>query len=215
LQPPGPEGQQLLPKARGLPPLSSAGPDAYGYNWDDAEPFGWIDATVGTDIGLEGDDRYSEALDIGFDFKFYENTYSEVYVSTNGLVTLGSGASQYANHPIPSPATPNDYLSPFWDDLCVNYGGYNSGSVYVLQSGSAPSRAFTIEWHEVSRLWEYDLLTFQVVLHENGDIVMQYLSLDGELESATVGIEDDLGVDGLQYLYNAPGLIDNLAVRPR
>jgi hypothetical protein len=189
------------------------GPDDFGYTWDDAVPISWIDATSGTDTGLTGDDRFTGPIDIGFAFKFYENAYTQLYASTNGLVTFGQGAYQYSNQRIPNPAPPNNFIAPFWDDLCVNYGGYNTGKVHYTQGGTAPNRYFVVEWYQVSRLGSSNLLTFEVVLYENGDIMLQYLSLSGELQSATVGIEDDVGITGLQYLYNAPGLGNNKAVR--
>lgn len=194
-------------------PQATSGPDDFGYTWDDSVAFNWIDATGGTDSGLAGDDRWLGPVDIGFNFKFYENTYSQLYFNTNGLVTFGEGAYHYSNRSIPNPAPPNNFIAPFWDDLCVSYRDYNTGTIYYMQGGSAPNRYFVIEWHEVSRLGSTDLLTFEVVLYENGDILVQYLSLSGYLTSATVGIEDDVGVDGLQYLCNAPGLGNSKAVR--
>jgi hypothetical protein len=204
-------------RAAGIPartaPAASGGPDAYGYTWNDTVPFNWIDATLGTDSGLAGDDEYTGPIDIGFAFKFYENSYTQLYVGSNGLVTFGAGTSLWSNVGIPNAPVPNNYVAPFWDDLCVDCAGFNTGKVYTMLGGSAPNRYFVIEWHEISKLSTNSLLTFEAVLYENGDIVFQYLSLAGYLESATVGIEDDVGVDGLQYLYDQPGLGDNLAVR--
>jgi hypothetical protein len=196
-----------------MSPQATGGPDDFGYTWDDSVAFNWIDATTGTNTGLEGDDKYTDAIDIGFNFKFYENTYSQLYITTNGLATFGEGAYHYSNQSIPNSAPANNFIAPFWDDLCVNYGGYNTGTVYYMRGGSAPNRYFVVEWHEVSRLGSTDRLTFEVILYENGDIVTQYLSLSGYLTSATVGIEDEIGIDGLQYLYNSSGLENNKSVR--
>jgi len=208
-----PEGARPPMQVTGVAPQATGGPDDFGYTWDDSASFSWVDATTGTNSGLMGDDSYMGPIDIGFDFKFYENTYTQLYFNTNGLVTLGGGVYHYSNNSIPNTASPNNFVAPFWDDLCVNHSGYNTGTVYYQQGGIAPNRYFVIEWHQVSRLGSTDLLTFEVVLYESGDIVMQYLSLSGTLTSATVGIEDDAGVDGLQYLYNASGLGNNKAVR--
>ncbi len=46
--------------------------------------------------------------------------------------------------------------------------------------------------------------TFQAILYPNGTIVFQYLEMIGDLTSATVGIENTTGTDGLQVVYNAP-----------
>lgn len=215
-----PDGLLVMPpdiyppiETRGAFPQATGGPDDFGYTWDDSVQFSWIDATSGTNSGLQGDDQYTGPIDIGFDFRFYENTYSQLYITTNGLVTFGEGAYQYSNLPIPNPALPNNFIAVFWDDLCVNYGNYNTGAVYYKSGGIAPNRYFVVEWYQVSRLGSTDLATFEVIIYENGDIVTQYLSLSGYLQSATVGIEDDVGGTGLQYLYNAPGLSNNKAIR--
>ncbi len=210
-----PEGTRPPVEAAGVGLQATGGPDDFGYTWDDSVVFNWIDATGGTDSGLTGFDEYLGPVEIGFDFKFYENTYSHLYFNTNGLVAFGERFYHYSysNRSIPNPAPPNNFIAPFWDDLCVRCPDDNSGTIYYMQGGSAPNRYFVIEWHEVSRLGSTDLLTFEVILYENGDILLQYLSLSGYLTSATVGIEDNVGVDGLQYLYNAPGLSNNKAVR--
>jgi len=202
------------PAAAGaVSPQSSGGPDEFGYTWTELLMFSWIDATVGTNTGLAGDDTHTGPIDIGFDFKFYESTYSQVYVSTNGLLTFGQGFDHYQNTPVPYPAYPNSLVAAFWDDLCVNYGGYNTGAIYYLRQGTAPNRSLTIEWYRVSRTGSSDLLTFEVVLYENGNIDLQYFGMSGNLQSATVGIEDGNGTTGLQYLYKAPGMPSSNAVR--
>lgn len=217
----GPERQDFLPNAMnfeqppdtGQRPEDTGGPDDYGYTWNDEVTFSWIDATTGINTGLQGDDQYTGLIDIGFPFQYYENTYPNVSLTTNGLLIFEQGAYYFSNRGIPNPAPPNNYISPFWDDLCVNMGGYNFGSVFYKQGGIAPNRYFVAEWYQISLLGTNDLITFEVIIHENGDIVMQYLSLSGILSSATVGIEDKTGMDGLQYLYNNYGLENGLAIR--
>jgi hypothetical protein len=208
-----PADAQPAGETHAMSPQETGGPDDFGYTWDDSVAFNWVDTATGIGTGLEGDDEYTDPIAIGFDFKFYENIYSQLYITTNGLVTFDEGAYDWSNQRIPNPASPNNFIAPFWDDLCVNYGNYNTGNVYYERGGNAPNRYFAVGWHQVSRLGSTDQLTFQVILYENGDIVMQYLSLSGYLQWATVGIEDDIGVTGLQYLYNAPGLGNNQAIR--
>ena len=195
----------------------TGGADAYGYTWDDTVPFQWEDAYIisgGTKLDLEGDDNY-KGLDIGFEFPFYENRYSHLFVSTNGFIAFDSeGAYQFFNKSIPYPGAPNNYIAPFWDDLGVNCCN-NQGGVYYKRGGTAPHRYLVIEWFRVSRLWNEETLTFEVILYENGDIVFQYSSMKGDLRWATVGIEDDVGGDGALYLYHTSGITDNKAIRFR
>jgi len=135
-----PEGVESQFAAAGIAPQDTGGPDDFGYTWDDSVTFNWIDATSGIDTGLSGDDVYTDSLDIGFDFKFYENSYSRFYVSTNGLITFGAGAYQYSNHAIPNPAPPNNYITLFWDDLSVSCCANNTGRVYYKRGGITPNR---------------------------------------------------------------------------
>ena len=198
-----------------VPPQATGGPDDYGYTWDDSIAFNWMDITSGIDSGLSGDDQYTGAVDIGFDFKFYENTYNQVFFNTNGLVTFGNGTYAWSNTPIPLQASPNNLIAAFWDDLAVGQS-YNSGKVYYQPGGLPGNRYFVIEWYNVTSCCtspSSEYKTFQAIIYENGDIVLQYLSMSGFLESATAGIEDTVGISGLQYLYNSSGLSSNKAVK--
>ncbi len=194
--------------------------DTYGYNWTDSNAptptvaFNWIDITSsGTDSGVTGDDSYTAAIPIGFDFEFYGNTYSSLYFSTNGLVTFGAGSSDYSHDYIPYSAAPNNLIAAFWADLCVDYNSYNAGAIYYETIGVSPNQQFVIEWSEISRLGSYDLMTFEVVLFETGEIMIQFLEMSGETGSyATVGIEDSAGVYGCEYSYNEDTVSDSLAV---
>ncbi|MCL5958089.1 MAG: hypothetical protein M1358_02025, partial [Chloroflexi bacterium] len=194
---------------RSVLPLTTGGPDSFGYRWNDAIAASWVMGA--TDSGLTGDDAYSSPLGIGFTFNFYGRNYTQLYAGTNGFMTFGQGATDYWNQAIPNPWSPNNFIAPFWDDLDV--GTLNSGKVYTKQGVDAYGKYFVVEWRDVSTLLSpSDTLTFEVVLHENGNIALQYQSLSGDLASATVGIEDDTGTDGLLYLYSALGLSNGKAV---
>jgi hypothetical protein len=187
--------------------------DEFGYILDDSVPFSWIDISTETEVGFDsGDDSYFGPVNLGFDFKFYENTYSEVFINTNGTLNFGDGSSSFDNQPMPQTAPPNNIVAPFWDDLAIG-DLYNSGKVYYAAGGVDGDRYFVVAWEQVTRFGDSDLLTFEVVLYESGEILFQYLNLNGELSEATVGIEDAEGVDGLVYVHNASGLSSGAAVR--
>lgn len=184
-------------------PESAGGPDLFGYTWQTSSSYSWKDAS--TDSGMDTDDGFVGPVPIGFNFKFYENSYNQVYISSNGLITFGKGSSDFTNRMIPFPAQPQNFIAPFWDDLVVKKD--QNGKVYYQQMVDAGGKYFVAEWKNVSRrASSTDLLTFEVILRENGNICFQYQSLNGVLDSATVGIEDPDGVDGLLYLRNANGL---------
>ena len=82
--------------------------------------------------------------------------------------------------------------------------------------GSAPNRAFVIEYTDVRVLGSAALLDFEVKLWENGTIDLLYGSNpanpgDGRL--ATVGIENATGTDALQIGFFEGNLESNHAIR--
>jgi hypothetical protein len=196
--------------------LGTGGPDAFGYTWDDTVPYAWIDARArGTEADARGDNAVTGEIPLGFSFKYYENSYTHCYVSTNGLITFGSPDLGSANTVLPQILAPRNLIAPFWDDLCVGCEGDNSGAIFYRTGASDFKRYFVVEWWEISRDGSSDRLTFEVVLWDNGDIVFQYELLGGELSSCTVGIQNATGRDGLLSLYDAPGLSSQKAIRFR
>jgi hypothetical protein len=190
------EGARPPMEAAGISPQATGGPDDFGYTWDDSVPFNWIDVTGGIDTGLTSNCQNLAAVPIGFPFKFYENTYSTVYVSLNGYLAFDAGSGCYWHGQVPSPATPNNIIAPYWGHF-TNVAGH----VRYLQGGSIPNRYLVIEWHQMTDQHGAATYTFEVILHENGDIVFQYQTMNysGGWSCAGTGIEDSTGTDGLMY----------------
>ncbi len=211
-------GRNALPAA----PSSSGGPDQFGYTWDDTVSFGWKDATSGIAIWADEyhDDEVSDPITLPFTFKYYENAYTQVYVSTNGLLgfdsSLDERGASYENLPIPTDYEyPQNIIAPFWDDLVVYLNEPTPSGVYYASGSDAHGNYFVVEWYQVSKTGSTDLLTFEVILYANGDIFFQYWDVNGSLDEASIGIEDGDGVDGLQVHYNGTGRTpeDNLAIQ--
>ncbi len=195
--------------------------DEYGYHWTDSNspeptiPFSWIDITAtGSSLGFYySDDEYYTGVPIGFEFEFYGNTYTSLNVTSNGLIQFGGASTDGSNDALPGTSDPDNFIAPYWDDLAVYYPGYNYGQVYYQTIGVSPNARLIIEFYEVSRDYDYDHLTFEVILLETGEIVFQYLTLNGETGSgATIGIENIDGTFGCPYSYNTASLTDGLAV---
>lgn len=158
----------------------------------------WIDATNGGTVVAVGDDT-SQYVALPFSFRFYGNSYSGVYVSSNGFISFGAGYFNYSNSCIPTTGTPNNAIYAFWDDLVPN-GGTN-GNVYVKQVNAS---TFVIEWHQVKRYASNDYETFEIVLTADNRIKLQYQSMSNT-SSATVGIENATGSVAQQHLCNGAG----------
>ncbi|MCL4266513.1 MAG: VWA domain-containing protein [Anaerolineae bacterium] len=172
-------------------------------------PFNWIDIASGGALVARGSNT-STLVNLGFTFEFYGNSYSQVYVSSEGYVSFGSGSSTSTNGAIPSVSTPNNAIYALWDDLYPIGGSY--GSIYAQQIDAS---RFVIQWQQVAHCCSTSSPeTFQVILDGSDDsITMQYLDVSST-GSATVGVENFYGSAGVQVAYNQSDVIyDGLALR--
>ncbi|BAS27042.1 PKD domain-containing protein [Limnochorda pilosa] len=202
------------PRTGRIHPEGFGGPDGFGYVWQDSdEPegpaFEWVDATAeGTPLGLS-DDGFAE-VDLPWTFPFYGQEKSQVKIASNGYLTFGPDGSDLSNDPVPTTTDPNDLLAVWWDDLRPSSGGE------VYHWYDAADDRFVVEWHQVPRYRENGSYTFEAILYPDGRIVYQYQEMvfAGSYEaSATVGIENAGGTDGLEVLFNAAGYVhDGLAI---
>ena len=199
--------------------LGNGGPDLFGYRWRDSDApdgpaFSFVDiSSIGTPISaLSGDDQDAGPVPIGFNFPFYGTTYNSVRVKTNGFLSFTSTLTDLSNDPLPGTSAPPALLAVFWDDLnfrsAVRARYYNDGQRFIVQ------------WTDVDRDSTSDPpspahLTFQAILYPNGRIVYQYATMAGFLTSATIGIQNAARDDGLQVVFNAAYLHDNMAVEFR
>ena len=180
---------------------SAGGPDAFGYTFIDSdEPggpvFSWDDITgSGTSLSL-GDDAYQD-IALPFIFSFYGNGYSSVKISSNGYLTFGIDGTNFSNDPIPNAITPNNIICAFWDDLNPSQGG----TVHYLATASQ----FIVQYTDVPHFFNSGTHTFQVILNSDGSILFQYLNINYPNQSATIGIENEFGTDGLQVSWNDNG----------
>jgi subtilisin family serine protease len=169
------------------------------------DTYAWIDATVGgTRLTLFDDD--SAVVSLPFSFRFYDVSRSSVEISSNGYLMFdGLFGTSYVNKAIPNSAEPNSLVAAYWDDLNPSAGG---GAVWYRSTGTAPNRKFVVAWVGVPAFGTTNGVTFEAILEEGtNDIVLQYKDVDhGDSflnygASATVGVEDDLGSSGKQFLY--------------
>lgn len=197
----------------------TGGPDTYGYGYRDSTEVGvsysWNDiSATGTSVGTLGDDSSYGPFNIGFTFNFYGTDYTQFYVCNNGYIAFNNNCG-YNNVSITSTGTPNNFIAPFWDDL------YTAGDIRYLSSGSSPSGQLVISWLGVNHInAQAGTLTYQIVLSEGSNkILFQYQDVDlGNATydagaSATVGIENSDGTDGLQFSNNTASLSASYAIR--
>ncbi len=188
----------------------------YGYVVDDGVAFQWVDASAGETLVFDSpDDDAAGPVSLGFSFPFFDGAFDAVYVSTNGFLTFGEASIAFTNQAIPRDVPPNGLIAPFWDDLTLlsDQSGNPVSRVSILRGSDAEGNFAAIEWYQVAKLGTSDYLSFEVILRENGDVLIQYQTLDGIVNQATVGMEGPDGIYGVQYLYNQAGLTAGKAIR--
>lgn len=204
------------------PARAASAPDDYGYTWDDTLPFAWMDATTGTNTGMIGasSGQHFGPVDLGFSFRYYENTYTQVHIAASGFLTFAEAGSWPSQSQIPASGEPNNVIAPYWAPLHLSASA-PTGQVYFLRGGIAPTRYFIVEWYDVAggsatdSTGGDDLFRFEVILYENGDILFQYdqMRYTGIRWCGAAGIEDAAGTDGLAYLSFCAAAPSGVAVR--
>jgi hypothetical protein len=196
---------------------ASGGPDAFGYRWADSDdpngvPFEWIDITgIGTPIDLPstGDDQNVAGIPIGFPFPFYDGVFETINVCTNGWLSFTSTRTNLSNVSLPNAGStnPENLLAAFWDDLDPDT---LENKIWYWGDGTK----FVVSYVNVPRFLSGGPYTFQVILYPNGTIDYQYLDMQGtRLNEATIGIQNATKDIGLQVVYNAAYVKNNLRVR--
>ncbi|MEM9271340.1 MAG: carbohydrate-binding protein [Cyanobacteria bacterium P01_F01_bin.143] len=174
-------------------------------NQSDGPSFDWVDiSSFGTAVSLGDDDEVNIALP--FDFAFYGESQTSVNISSNGYLTFGTDGTSYYNNPIPTTYDANYLIAPFWDDLNPNAGG----SIYYHHD--VAEERFIVQYQDIPRYEAEGSLTFETILHADGSIVFQYEDLNAIVDSATIGLENADGTNGVEVAYNENYLNNGLAI---
>lgn len=206
---------------------TTIGPDAFGNIAEDTT-ISWVEiSTTGTALTQSPDEDNGTAgpVSIGFTFNFYGVDYTQVFVSTNGLVTFGSANPSNVNvdlstsvpgsaDPVPA-AVDVPTIAVFYDDMHFSTGP--ADDIFVLTQGNVGSREFIIQWNRVRHAFLTNTGRFQIILNEGSNrILLQYLDVDfgadafDDAASATIGIRDTNGQntgDFLQWSFNVDGAV--------
>lgn len=193
--------------AAGTSRAASIGPDAFGYVATNSVPFAFADISgTGTQVLVSQDDNFATA-NIGFTFNFYGTGYTQVFISSNGMLTFGLPDASFTNQNFQTTDIGEAAVAPWWDDLFTGTDG-----VYYETDGVAGSRVMTIEYRNTGFFSGGGIVTFEAQLFENGVIRFNYLSTqtgtgNASAASGTVGIRNTgapLNNDFLQWSFNSP-----------
>ncbi|MEB8344003.1 S8 family serine peptidase [Streptomyces endophyticus] len=173
----------------------------------------WIKGSTAT--GLTGDED-AKTIGLPFPVKYYGVSYTSASITTNGLVNfLQPRLGEYANTALPAAAQPNGVVAALWDDLVLD----KRSSVQTAVTGKSGARKFAIVWNNAAFASDTSVrISFEAVLDEaTGAVTLQYKGIgDSALQrggSATTGIENQAGTDGLGHSFNETVLSDATAIR--
>lgn len=147
------------------------------------------------------DDGTAGPYNLNFSFPFYCNNYTQVWLNTNGWISLANpypattGTLQYVAQTFPPTAA---FRNPLHEiALAVgDYGVTSASQVSYFLTGTAPNRIFVVKYNALPRLSNSaQTLTGEVHLYESTgviEIMIQSCSYSGT--SHTTGIKDDANV---------------------
>jgi subtilisin family serine protease len=159
----------------------------------------WVDPLPGGQALNLPDNGFAQVA-LPFPVIFYDQLYSSIWVSDNGvaLFTLPAAAGVFdpANC-MPGAKRPNDAYYVLWQDWLPQLGG----NVYVHQPDND---TFAITWYQVVRTGSPVPHSFQLVLTRDGRALFQYQTVASPVQG-TIGIENFDGTVAQQILCNGVG----------
>ncbi len=149
-----------------------------------------------TNWNATDDDSLQVAL--GFDFLFNGNTYTQLWINSNGMLSFNSSNTTWTNSQLSFTTEPQS-IYPYWDDL----NPANGGSITYGTVGFGDTEHFVVSWNSIPHYPSNGSYSFQVVLYKNGDIRFRYDSAsDVDGSSATIGVQENTS-NFDQHLFDA------------
>jgi gliding motility-associated-like protein len=137
----------------------------------DTLPYSVSTLTASNILSL-GDDDFSGAVPIGFNFCFYNNIYNTIYISANGVLTFNAN---YANNPCSfDTKTLYPYFNSTFADAAIS-GPFMDlkpsigGTISYQTIGVAPNRKFVVQYHNLKLFGATcanTTSTFEIILYE-------------------------------------------------
>lgn len=167
-------------------------------------------AANGNTVPVFGTNSYA-GISLGFNFSYFGQTYSSIYITNNGTASFYTGKIDstnpnnlfgYGYYNASGADTLLSAIAPWWGKLYADC----SSSVTYETSGTAPDRVFTAEWKNIKYAQEKITptesplrLSFQLKLYETSNkIEFHYGQSSGKITSSSSGSTFDLtGVIGI------------------
>ncbi len=163
----------------------------------------YAEITGGTVSTASGDDGQETSVPIGFTFDYVGNSYTTITLDVNGAIGFVDSDVSYSNDLASTTANKRDIVAPLWDDLYARAS--DSPEIMYKTEGTTPNQKFTVQWKNLSWRNAGKTVSFQVVLHENGQIDFNYgVNNSDESRSASIGINESPGGSG-NFISVTPG----------
>jgi hypothetical protein len=178
--------------------------------------YNWITQTDNQiNWGDNGDDSVlATPVALPFPFKFFGNTYNQLWICSNGWISFSdpSGVSAVLSRTpatIPLASGVNNYIAAVFADLDNTGTLYNDAQTFYGDDASG----FVITFNHAHLFGSADeYISFQIILKVNGDILIQYNNAESTSPAVTnitnfcsIGIENADGTRGIQYRLNGNG----------
>ena len=146
---------------------------------------------TGTALNLN-DDAVSSMQNLGFDFTYYGNTYSQARVAMNGFVTFNPNFNVYNRRNYLSeviPASGFDFtVFALWSDFIDKNN--NNGSPYVGTYGDTGSKYWVAGWYNVNEYRNNNLSSFEAILYETTNVIeFRYDKINVSNHDITIGLQ--------------------------
>ncbi|KAH7267922.1 hypothetical protein B0J15DRAFT_357553, partial [Fusarium solani] len=148
------------------------------------------------------DDSYSVSLPFAIGaFDVYDTT---VFVSTNAMVTLGSGTRVWYSRPLPADTVPEVTVFAYWFDLV--YRGFPGHGVRYEIFNGPQGRQVTFEWRGLNYATQTLRFHIQLSFYEDfpGRLNASFITTANKGEGATIGAQNRRIPTFLQWSYNTP-----------
>lgn len=177
------------------------------YQWADSnnEIFesNWIELDNPTIVTFNDNDNAPAPIDMQMEFPFDSRVFTQCTINPNGWIGLDGDSGAWDNAILPTQEVPGAAIFGMWDDLNpVNNqcNQYCAGEVYYQSFADK----FVVTFDGVAHWWtnfENTFYTFQMILHTDGRIELNYLDLVGEVNSATIGAQANIN-EAILISYN-------------
>ena len=162
--------------------------------------------TMQSEDGLAVDDKFSDAIPLGFSFCFYDQNFTDVVIGTNGIITFdldeaNADAPSGISVSNPNPALIDNAIFAVQHDMIFYLD--DESEIYYSTIGAAPCRKFVINFYNAVNFGCPERSTVQIVLSEfTNEIEVHILSKpihcpNGRDANSLLGIMNSDGTEGI------------------